>query len=65
VGDGEFGHVQLLTWLQAQGYDDCLRVANDTLVEYEGQWLRLDHFDLQPDETIWLEQVRLTQQETV
>jgi hypothetical protein len=63
LGDGEFGHVTLLRWLQTQGYDDCLRVARDTLVEYEGQWQRLDSFDLQPDETIWLEQVRLTQQD--
>jgi hypothetical protein len=63
LGDGEFGHVTLLRWLQTQGYDDCLRVARDTLVEYEGQWQRLDSFDLQPDETIWLEQVHLTQQD--
>jgi hypothetical protein len=62
LGDGEFGHVTLLRWLQDQDYDDGLRVASDTWIEDEGQWRQLDSFDLQPDETIWLEQVRLTQQ---
>lgn len=61
LGDGEFGHVQLLRWLKAYGYHYCLRVASDTYILYEGQWRRLDSFDLQPDETLWLEQVYLAQ----
>ena len=59
LGDGEFGHVQLLHWLQTQHPDGdyCLRVASDTYILFEGQWRRLDSFEVQPGETIWLEQV--------
>ena len=65
LGDGEFGHVQLLRWLMRYGYHYCLRVASDTYILYEDQWRRLDSFDLQPGETLWLEQVSLTQSEPV
>lgn len=61
LGDGEFGHVQLLQWLaQRPTWNYALRVASDTYVCYEGQWRRLDSFKVQPGETIWLEQVALT-----
>lgn len=61
LGDGEFGHVQLLNWLQnSPGWAYCLRVACDTYIWYEDQWRRLDSFQVQPGETIWLEQVNLT-----
>lgn len=63
LGDGEFGHVQLLTWLHARSsWTYCLRVASDTYIWYENEWRRLDSFQLQPGETIWLEQVYLTRQ---
>ena len=64
LGDGEFGHVQLLRWLDTlhPDWDYCLRVASDTYVLFEGQWRRLDSFQVQPGETIWLEQVYLTRQ---
>lgn len=60
LGDGEFGHVPLITWLEAQRWDYCLRVASDTYVWYEDEWRRLDSFEVWPGEFIWLEHVRLT-----
>lgn len=64
LGDGEFGHVQLLNWLETAQpeWAYCLRVASDTYILFEEQWRRLDSFQVQPGETIWLEQVYLTQQ---
>jgi len=62
LGDGEFGHVYLLRWLQEYPYDYCLRLAKDTYILYEGQWRRLDSFELQAGETVWLEQVYLTKE---
>ena len=64
LGDGEFGHSQLLQWLQSlhPSWDYCLRVASDTYILWEGHWRRLDSFQLQPGETIWLQQVYLTRQ---
>ena len=64
LGDGEFGHVQLLTWLASfhPAWDYGLRVASDTKILFEGQWRRLDSFDVRAGETIWLEQVYLTRQ---
>ena len=35
-------------------------MASDTHILFEGQWRRLDSFDVQPGETIWLEHVRFT-----
>lgn len=62
LGDGEFGHVPLVQWLtQPTEWAYCLRVACDTSIWDEGHCCRLDSFDLQPDETIWLENVYLTQ----
>lgn len=63
LGDGEFGHVQLLQWLQLYSHSYCLRVACDTCILYEGQWRRLDSFEVQPTETLWLEQVYFSQAE--
>jgi hypothetical protein len=64
LGDGEFGHVQLLKWLKRfhPDWNYCLRVASDTCILFEGQWRRLDRFQIRPGETIWLEQVYLTRQ---
>lgn len=64
LGDGEFGHVQLLDWLKTfhPEWAYGLRVASDTYVLFEGQWRRLDSFEVRPGETIWLEQVFLTRQ---
>ncbi|MDH3676466.1 MAG: transposase [Anaerolineae bacterium] len=66
LGDGEFGHVQLLSWLHSRqpSWAYCLRVASDTYILFEGQWRRLDSFQVRPGETIWLEQVYLTRQAT-
>lgn len=61
LGDGEFGHVPLITWLEAHQWQYCLRVASDTYIHYEGEWRRLDSFDIQPGERLWLEHVYLTQ----
>jgi hypothetical protein len=61
LGDGEFGHVQLLDWLDRQDWSYCLRVASDTYIWYENEWRRIDSFDVRPGEMIWLEQVWLTQ----
>jgi hypothetical protein len=61
LGDGEFGHVQLLNWLQStNSWSYCLRVASDTYIWYEDHWRRLDSFQVQPGETLWLQQVYLT-----
>ena len=60
LGDGEFGHVQLLEWLKVAQWDYCLRAAKDTYVWDEDQWQRLDSFDVHPGEVIWLEDVYLT-----
>lgn len=61
LGDGEFGHCQLLKWLeQVAQWRYCLRVASDTYIRYEDQWRRIDSFDVQSGETLWLEQVYLT-----
>jgi hypothetical protein len=60
LGDGEFGHIQLITWLQSQDWNYCLRVASDTYVNYEGEWRRLDSFDVRPGEFLWLADVYLT-----
>lgn len=60
LGDGEFGHVQLLEWLESHGWDYCLRVASDTYVLCEDEWRRIDSFDVHPDESIWLQDVYLT-----
>jgi hypothetical protein len=54
LGDGEFGHVQLITWLEAQAWDYCLRVASDTYIRYEDEWRCLDSFDVRPGEFLWL-----------
>lgn len=63
LGDGEFGHVQLLNWLKnPRNWSYCLRVASDTYIWYEDQWQRLDSFQVQPGETLWLEEVYLTRQ---
>ena len=64
LGDGKFGHVQLLEWLHTQhpDWDYCLRVVSDTCILFEGHWRRLDSFAVQPGETIWLAQVYLTRQ---
>lgn len=61
VGDGEFGNTALLTYLTSQNWPYVLRIASDTTIWYEDEWQRLDMFQLQPDEVIWLEQVYLTQ----
>lgn len=61
MGDGEFGNVTLLTWLEAQNWQYCLRVASDTYVYFEDDWQRIDSFDLRPGEMIWLPNVYLTQ----
>jgi hypothetical protein len=61
LGDGEFGNVPLLTWLETQQWSYCLRVASDTYVYVEHEWQRIDTFDLKPGEMIWLPQVYLTQ----
>jgi len=61
LGDGEFGHVKLLRWLKTQPYHYCLRVAQDTLILYEGQWRSLDSFDVRSGETLWLQEVYLTE----
>jgi hypothetical protein len=60
LGDGEFGHVQLITWLEAQHWDYCLRIASDTYIDYAGEWQRLDGFEVQPGEFLWLEDAYLT-----
>jgi len=62
LGDGEFGHVQLLDWLKNlhTDWDYCLRVASDTYILFEGQWRQLNSFNVQPGEIIWLEQVCFT-----
>ncbi len=64
LGDGEFGHVQLLDWLETTHptWSYGLRVARDTYVLFEEQWRRLDSFEVRPGETIWLEGVSLTRQ---
>lgn len=66
LGDGQFGHVQLLGWLEKRhaDWDYCLRVARDTYILVEDQWRRLDSFDVQPGETIWLEHVHFTRSAT-
>lgn len=61
LGDGEFGHVQLITWLEAQDWDYCLRVASDTYIHYEDEWRRLDSFGVRSGDFLWLEDVYLTQ----
>jgi transposase len=62
LGDGEFGHVQLVYWLTRQtDWAYCLRIASDTYIWYDDHWCRLDSFDLHPGQTIWLENVYLTQ----
>lgn len=61
LGDGEFGHLQMLRWLEGEAHwPYCLRVASDTYILYEEQWRRLDSFDVQAGESLWLEQVHLT-----
>lgn len=60
LGDGEFGHVQLIEWLKEPAWDYCLRAAKDTYIWYEEQWHRLDSFDVGSGEVIWLEDVYLT-----
>lgn len=61
LGDGEFGNVTLLRWLQTQNWAYCLRVASDTYIYFEQQWQRIDSFELKPGEVIWLPNVYLTQ----
>lgn len=61
LGDGEFGHVTLLSYLTEQNWPYVLRVANDTFIFYQNQWCQLHDFQLQPGEAIWLEGVWLTQ----
>jgi DDE family transposase len=61
VGEGEFGNTALLTYLTQQHWPYVLRIARDTTIWYEQEWQRLDTFELQPGETIWLEQVYLAQ----
>lgn len=60
LGDGEFGHVELLEWLEESTYHYCLRLARDTQVLYEGQWRPLESFSPRSGESLWLEGVYLT-----
>ena len=61
LGDGEFGHVQMIQWAEEQKYDYALRIAKDTYCLCEGAWRRLDSFTVQPDQALWLPAVFLTQ----
>lgn len=61
LGDGEFGHVQMLEWLSHTGWDFVFRVAQDTYVQIEGEWRRLDSLGVGPGTALWLEDVWLTQ----
>jgi hypothetical protein len=60
LGDGEFGHVQLITWLEVQQWTYCLRIASDSYIHHAGEWQCLASFGLQPGESLWLEGVSLT-----
>lgn len=60
LGDGEFGHIQMLASLQQKGWDFCLRVASDSYVIVDGEQRRLDSFGVQTGDTLWLPMVKLT-----
>lgn len=61
LGDGEFGNVTLLSWLEVHNWAYGLRVASDTYLYFDQQWQRIDSFELKPGEMIWLPNVYLTQ----
>jgi hypothetical protein len=64
VGDGEFGTGELMDYLDAWGWRYALRVACDTLVLVHGQgnrWRRVDSWTLQPDLSLYLTHLSLTQ----
>ena len=53
--------MQLLHWLDTQGWSYGLRVASDTYILYENEWRQIASFCVRPGEMLWLEQVWLTQ----
>lgn len=63
VGDGEFNHPLLIEELDFWGWDYALRQKCNTLIMqgHDGQWKRLDSFNLQPGQMLWLGKVLLTQ----
>lgn len=61
LGDGEFSSTDTLQWLDEHTWPYALRCARDTMIYYEHEWRRLDSFDVRSGETIWLEEVSLTQ----
>jgi hypothetical protein len=63
VGDGEFNHPLLIEELDFWGWDYAVRQKCNTLIMqgYDCEWKRLDSFDLQPGQMLWLERVLLTQ----
>jgi len=62
VGDGEFNHPLLIEYLDYWGWDYALRQKCNTLIMqgHDGQWKRLDSFDLKRGQMLWLGHVVLT-----
>jgi hypothetical protein len=61
-GDSEFGAVDVMRYVKAQGWDFILGQAGNTLYRWPGQgWQRLDDLPVKPRKSIYLSQVEWTQ----
>lgn len=62
LGDGEFDSVELQGFLHQAGWHYVCRTAANTLVQLDGQWLRLDEIDLWRGACLPFYEVAFTQQ---
>jgi len=60
LGDGEFGNVSLAQEALSRNWFYVLRIACDELIWIEGESHTLSEFQVEPGETLWLENVLWT-----
>lgn len=66
LGDSEFESVPLLEWLRTHGWHFVIRQKGAIKVrQAEGEWTKLNQFELEPGQTRYLGWVRLTQKHDV
>lgn len=63
LGDGEFGRVALAQAARQRNWHFVLRAARDDVIWIEGAPQALSEFQVEPGETIWLENVLWTHQQ--
>ena len=61
LGDGEFSSAESLAGYRAMNWHYVTRVAYDTYIMSEGESIRIDQLGVQAGETLWLEDILLTE----